>query len=108
MLEEQNARQGFVDHASFLALREALPEWLQDPVGFLYFSGWRVSEMRGLEWRDVDLPGRVVRLRPELSKNKTGRVLPLSGELLQLIERAAERRRLSRVPCRWSSDRRIP
>jgi integrase len=94
MLEEDNARQGFVDHASFLALREALPDWLQDPVGFLYFSGWRVSEMRGLEWRDVDLPGRVVRLRPELSKNKTGRVLPLSGELLQLIERAAERRRL--------------
>lgn len=63
-------------------------------MAFLYYSGWRVSEMRGLEWRDVDLPGRVVRLRPELSKNKTGRVLPLSGELLELIERAALRRRL--------------
>jgi site-specific recombinase XerC len=40
-------------------------------VTFLYFSGWRVSEMRGFEWRDVDLAGQVVRLRPELSKNKT-------------------------------------
>ena len=29
-----------------------------------------------------------------LSKNKTGRVLPLSGELLEVIARAAERRRL--------------
>jgi integrase len=94
MLEENNARQGFIDHAAFLALREALPGWLKDPVGFLYFAGWRVSEMRGLEWRDVDLPGRVIRLRPELSKNKTGRVLPLADELLELIERAAERRRL--------------
>jgi integrase len=71
-----------------------LAGYLQDPMTFLYLSGWRVSEMRGLEWRDVDLPGHVVRLRPELSKNKTGRVLPLSGELLEAIERAAEQRRL--------------
>jgi integrase len=94
MLEEHNARQGFLDHGSFLALRAELSDYLQDPVTFLYFSGWRFSEMRGLEWRDVDLPGRVVRLRPELSKNKTGRVLPRGGELLGAIERAAEQRRL--------------
>jgi integrase len=94
MLEENNARQGFVDHSAFLSLLQALPDWLKDPVAFLYFSGWRVSEMRELEWRDVDLPGRIVRLRPEMSKNKTGRLLPLSGELLELIERVAERRRL--------------
>ena len=94
MLEEHNARQGFLDHGSFLALRAALADYLKDPVAFLYFSGWRVSEMRGLEWRDVDLAGRVVRLRPELSKNKDGRVLPLSGDLLDLIERAATARRL--------------
>jgi len=94
MLEENNARQGFVDHGSFLTLRVELSDHLQDPVTFLYLSGWRVSEMRGLEWRDVDLPGRVVRLRPELSKNKDGRVLPLNGELFDVIERAAARRRL--------------
>ena len=94
MLDEENARQGFVDHESFLALCNALPDYLQDPVAFLYYASWRVSEMRGLEWRDVDLPGRVIRLRPELSKNKTGRVLPLSGELLEVIARAADRRRL--------------
>lgn len=97
MLEENNARQGFVDHGSFLALCEALPERLKDPVAFLYLSGWRVSEMRGLEWRDVDLAGRVVRLRPELSKNKTGRVLPLSGDLFEVIERAGAQRRLDCV-----------
>lgn len=94
MLDEENAREGFVDHESFLTLRDALPDYLKDPVAFLYFSGWRVSEMRRLEWRDVDLAGRVIRLRPELSKNKTGRVLPLSGELLDVIERAADCRRL--------------
>jgi len=76
-----------------LILRENLTTYLKDPVTFLYLSGWRVSEMRALEWRDVDLSGRVVRLRPEISKNKDGRLLPLKGELLQVIERAKEGRR---------------
>lgn len=97
MLEEHNARQGFLDHGSFLTLRDHLPDALKDPVTFLYFSGWRVSEMRGLEWRDVDLTGHVVRLRPELSKNKDGRVLPLNGELLEVMERANGQRRLDCV-----------
>src|SRR3989338_4432227 len=92
-LEENNARQGFLDHGGFLALRENLPDYLKDPVMFLYVSGWRVSEMKALEWRDVDSTCKVVRLRPEISKNKDGRVLPLSGELLEVIETARERRR---------------
>src|SRR5262249_7373052 len=88
MLEENNARQGFVDHSVFLKLREHLPAYLKDPTTFLYLSGRRLGEMKQLEWRDVDLGGMVVRLRPEISKNKDGRVLPLSGELLEIVERA--------------------
>jgi integrase len=98
MLEENNARQGFLDHGNYLKLCEALPKYLLDPFTFLYYSGWRVSEMRSLEWRDVDLAGKVVRLRPEVSKNKDGRVLPLSGELLQVFARAKRHRRLD---CRF-------
>jgi integrase len=93
MLEENNARQGFVDHGTFLTIQENLPAYLKDPILFLYLSGWRLSEMKALEWRDVDSSGGVVRLRPEISKNKDGRVLPLSGDLLDVIERAREARR---------------
>jgi integrase len=92
MLTENNARSGFLSHAEFMRLRAALAADLKDPVAFLYYSGWRVSEMRALEWRDVDLAGGVVRLRPEISKSKRGRVLPLRGELLAIINRAAVRR----------------
>jgi integrase len=94
MLEENNARQGFVDHGVFLALRDRLPEYLKDPITFLYVSGWRLGEMRALEWRDVDLAGKIVRLRPAISKNKDGRVLPLSGDLLEIVENAYANRRL--------------
>jgi integrase len=96
-LEENNARQGFLSYGSFLLLCAALPSHLKDPVAFLYHSGWRISEMRALEWRDVDLAGKVIRLRPELSKNKDGRLLPLHGELLALIRRAWTQRRLDCV-----------
>lgn len=92
-LEEDNARQGFVDHAAFLTLRAKLAEYLQDPIAFLYLSGWRLGEMKALEWRDVDLAGKVVHLRAEISKNKDGRLLPLSGELLEIVERAHAKRR---------------
>jgi integrase len=85
MLEENNARQGFVDHAQ---LREHLPNYLEDRTAFLYLSGWRLGEMKELEWRDVDLAGRVVRLRSEISTNNDDRVLLLSGELLEIVERA--------------------
>ncbi len=60
---------------------------------FSYLSGRRLGEMKALEWRDVDLAGRVVHLRPEISKNEDGRLLPLSGELLEIMDRAHTKRR---------------
>jgi len=93
-LEENNARQGFVDHGGFLALRGALPGHYRDPVTFLYLSGWRSGEMKAVGLRDYDRPGRLLRLRPEISKNKDGRLLPLRGELLEVVERAWQRKRL--------------
>jgi len=69
-------------------------DYLKDPITFLYLSGWRLGEMKTLEWRDVDIAGQVVRLRPAISKNKDGQVLPLSGELLEIIVRASANRRL--------------
>jgi integrase len=93
LLQENNSRRGFLDHGGFLALRDGLPDHLKDPVTFLYLSGWRVSEMRTLEWRDVDLPGQELCLRPEVSKNKDGRPLPLRGELLEIVQRAHKTRR---------------
>jgi integrase len=60
----------------------------KDPIAFLYLSGWRSGEVKKVERRDVDRPARVIRLRPELAKNKKGRVLPLTGELLEIVDRA--------------------
>jgi integrase len=94
MLDEDNARQGFVDYDKFVILRDGLPDYLKGPLTFLFLSAWRRGEMQTLEWRDVDLAGKIVRLRREHSKNKSTRTLPLVGELLEVMEQARRNRRL--------------
>ena len=98
MLREDNIRQGFLEDADFQRLHDALPYYLRGAITFLYLSGWRVGEMRSLEWNEVNLPDRMIRLRSEHSKNKESRWLPLSGELLELIKRARSEPRSAARP----------
>ena len=83
--EKGNARQGFFEKADFEQLLERLPEHLQGFVKFGYHSGWRKGEISSLEWADVDMIGKVIRLRPENSKTNEGRVLVLEGDLWEVI-----------------------
>jgi hypothetical protein len=41
MLEENNVRESFLDHGSFVSLLSNLPEPVRDLVEFEYLSGWR-------------------------------------------------------------------
>lgn len=91
-LGEQNVRQGFFEKADFESVLSHLPEYLQRFMRFGYLSGWRKGEISSLKWADVDRDGKVIRLRPENSKNGEGRALALEGELWQLIERQWEAR----------------
>jgi hypothetical protein len=49
MLKENNVRKGFFEHKEFLALREVLPDYLKPVVTFAYYTGWRRSEILGLQ-----------------------------------------------------------
>lgn len=79
MLQENNARKGFFEPEQFNDVCSHLPAPLQPVVRFAYSTGWRVrSEILPLEWRQVDWPGRVVRLDPGTTKNREGRSFPPS------------------------------
>lgn len=95
-LAESGPRQGFFERADFQGVVERLPAHLQDFARFGYLCGWRKGEIQSLLWNDVDRDGKVIRLRPEESKNGTGRVLALEGELWQLIERRWKAREYER------------
>src|SRR5581483_7742827 len=94
-LEESAPRQGFFEHAEYLAVREQFTAAVyQDVLDFAYYSGWRRSEITGLTWQEVDMAGNVIRLDPERSKTKTGRLLPTSQPLKEVLKRRLNERRL--------------
>jgi integrase len=97
-LAVENAREGFLEPAPFVTLRAALPEWLADAAAFAYLTGWRKGEIATLTWADVTLRADdgTIRLRAAHSKNKKGRLVPLTGELLALLQ---HRRALRRLDC---------
>ena len=87
-------REGFFTRDEVDRLCAHLPDVLADVVRFLFCSAWRVGEVRTLEWRNYDRTEGAIRLRPERSKTKRGRVLPLVGELAAIIARRVDARRL--------------
>jgi integrase len=90
-IEKDNARQGFFEHEQFERVVDHLPDDLKDYVRFAYYTGWRKGEVAQLAWRHIE--GDVVRLPPEISKNKDGRVLVLVDELAEIITRKRATRR---------------
>jgi integrase len=93
MLRENNIRKGFFEHGEFLALREAMPEYLKGVVTFAYKVGWRISEIANLKWAQVDLSQGIVRLEPGESKNDEGRTVYIDDEIRGVLEEQRELRK---------------
>ncbi len=92
MLKENNARKGFFEYRDFLALRDALPAYLKPFVTFGYKSGWRISEITGLTWDNVDIKNGVATLNPGATKNDEARTLYLDDELLGVFKELWDKR----------------
>jgi len=88
MLREDNVRRGFFEREQFDAVCRHLPACLQAVVSFAYVTGWRIrSEVLPLEWRQVDFAAGTVRLDPGTTKNREGRVFPMTDDLRNLLKR---------------------
>ncbi len=92
--DPSRVREGFFNREEVNQLCQHLDADMSDFVQFLFFSAWRVGEVRTLQWKDYDRSEQTIRLRAANSKNKHGRVLPLVGELAAVIEHRLSQRRL--------------
>jgi len=84
-LKEDNVRKGFLEYPEFVALRQALPEEIRPVITFAYYTGCRKGEILSLQWTQVDLGARVVRLEAGTTKNDDARLLPLTPELYEVL-----------------------
>jgi len=77
VLEEDNIRTGFVEHAMFARLEEELPEHLRALALTGFVTGWRKRMLLSRRWRNVDLESGWLRMEPGETKNKKGINFPL-------------------------------
>lgn len=91
-LEEDNARQGFIEEAQYVTLRGTLPEHLQALLVVGYHCGCRLGELRKLRWPQVDLNALEIRIEKRQAKAKQARTIPIYGDMIQWLKWQATRR----------------
>ena len=84
-LQENNVRQGYFEHHEYIALRNALPEYLKPVVVIAYHTGMRREEILGLEWNQVNLIEAKITLKAEDTKNDESRIIYMENELLKTM-----------------------
>jgi integrase len=91
-LKENNVREGFLDDAGYLKLRDELPVYLKAVFVVGYHVGARLGELLGLRWGQVDFSNNQILLNPGTTKNGKGRTLPVYGDMKDwLLTQQAER-----------------
>ena len=101
ILPEPPPRKGFFEYDEFTGLRSELPEPLRPVITFAYTTGCRKGETLRIEWTQVDLAAKEVRLHQDDTKNAEPRILPLFGELYEMLKMLDEKRRALHPECRW-------
>jgi len=85
LLKEPSARKGFLELGKFQELLGALPAYLRPLIVFLYYCGVRKGEALQIQWSQVDLDARLIRLEEEQTKSGEPRVVPLPSVLIMML-----------------------
>lgn len=96
LFPEPEPREGHYEYEEFLKFYEVAKAIgarknfdglvVADIVHFAYFSGWRLSECLGLHKDWIKVKERIVILPAKKHKNKRPKVLPLDGEMWDMVQ----------------------
>jgi integrase len=102
--KEATPRAGFFEPARLEAVVARLPLKHQRIVLFASITGWRLQEVLGRTWADVDFTERTIRIPKGQTKNGEGRVFPFTQQLEELLlaQRAAHVARRIRHDALWT------
>ena len=86
--EDDNVREGFLEHEQYVRLRDELPDHQKLILVIGYHLGMRRGEILKLRWDQVDWDANLIRLEKKQTKAKKARNAPLYGELRAWFELA--------------------
>jgi integrase len=93
-LQEDNVRKGFFDLDQFRAVLKHLPKDLKPVMEVAYITGLRIkSEILTRQKSHLDLRAGWLRLDPGETKNREGRMFPVTPELRLVLKRQLARTR---------------
>lgn len=107
MLEENNARKGFVELADVAAAKQHVGDpSVRALIDVSFVTGWRMdAELLERQWSDIDFNAGEIRLAVGEGKDRNvGRVFPMTRTLRQILEdqrdyvRAIEQRENKTIP----------
>lgn len=87
LLKEPPPRRGYVELDKFEELLAKLPARLHPYITFLYHCGGRRGEAELIQWEQVDLQRRFIRLEDTQTKTGEARIVPLPRCLVAMLEK---------------------
>ncbi len=105
-LHEPAKRVAWITHAQARALLAELPEHLQAMARFALATGLRESNVRLLEWSQVDLPRALAWVHADQAKAGKDIAVPLNGDAVSVLQgqQGRSKRWVFPVP-RWETKR---
>jgi integrase len=89
-LDEDNARQGFIEQEQYDTLLGEMPMNLKALFVCGYHTGARKNELRRIQWPQVDFDARLIWLSARQTKGKQARTLPIYGDMEMWLRRQQE------------------
>lgn len=86
MLPENNERDRILSPEEYATLLVHCPPHLKPIVKLAYHTAMRQGEILNLTWGQVDLKEGFIRLKAEDTKTNEGRLVPLNGELVEILK----------------------
>lgn len=100
-LKEDNIRTGYFSQEEFMALRGVAPDHLKVAASIAYWTGMRLGEILSLTWDRVDMDKGFITLNPHTTKTGKGRLIPLMGDLPQVLEAWWRHTKSVYSDCQW-------
>jgi len=98
--EAGNVRQGFLTFEGYHKVLENLPVSIKP----LFICGFHVSsrkgELKDILWSQVEFDEGLIRLDPPDTKNRTGRALPIYGDMMEALKAQLEIRNREFPECK--------